>query len=82
MDRTETRAQVAAVSKDLVAAVCDKAVIENGFTSLEASAYTLGYLESFVVNLITDLPATKRKMLLAEMRALTLEKLNSIKEIA
>ena len=56
--------------------------MSKGYESLEASAYTLGYLESFMVGVITDLPAKYRDQILSEMRRVTTDKLNSIKELA
>lgn len=82
MNTFKTRDEVAAVAKDFTDAIRGKTMIEDGRTSYEASAYTLGYLESFMVGLIAEMPVTKRKMILAEMQRITLDKLNSIKEIA
>lgn len=82
MNIFKTRDEVAAVAKDLTDAIRGKAMIEDDRTPYEASAFALGYIESFMVGIIAELPATKRKMILAEMQAITIQKLNSIKELA
>lgn len=82
MNIFKIRDDVAAVAKDLTEAIRGKAIIENNLTSYEASAYTLGYIESYMVGIIASLPASKRKMVVEEMQRVTLQKLNSIKELA
>lgn len=77
-----TRDEVAAVARDLTDAIRGKAMIEDDRTPGEASSYALGYIESFMVGVIAELPAARRKLILAEMRAITIDKLNSIKELA
>lgn len=56
--------------------------ITKGYESLEASAYTLGYLESFLVSQIMELPVKYREQIINEMRRVTTDKLNSVKELA
>ena len=82
MNAFKIRDEVAAVARDLTEAIRGKAIIEDGLMPYEASAYTLGYIESFMVGVIAELPATQRKMIVAEMQRVTLEKLNTIKELA
>ena len=82
MSMIKTRDEVAAVAKDLTEAVRGYAMMEDGRTSMEASAFALGYIESYMVGIIAEMPVTKRKMILAEMQRITLDKLNTIKELA
>ncbi len=82
MNTFKTRDEAAAVAKDFTDAIRGYAMLENGRTSLEASAFALGYLESYVAGMIAELSATRRKMVLAEMKQITLQKLNTIKELA
>jgi hypothetical protein len=82
MNTFKTRDEAAAVAKDFTDAIRGYAMLENGRTSLEASAFALGYLESYMAGMIAELPATRRKMVLAEMKQITLQKLNTIKELA
>ena len=82
MSMIKTRDEVAAVAKDLTEAVRGYAMMEDGRTSMEASAFALGYIESYMVGIIAEMPVTKRKMILAEMQRITLDKLNAIKELA
>lgn len=60
--------------------------ISKGYESLEASAFTLGYLESFMVSQIMELPVKYREQIISEMRRVTeekhLSKLNSVKDVA
>ncbi len=76
-----TRREVSQASTDFVDAVRGVQII-NGMDSMDASAYTLGYLESFMVGMITDLPAKYRDQIINEMRRVTLDKLNNTKELA
>lgn len=82
MNAFKIRDEVAAVARDLTEAIRGKAVIEYNLSSGEASSYTLGYIESFMAGVIAELPATQRKVIMAEMQRVTLEKLNTIKELA
>lgn len=82
MNTFKTRDEVAAVAKDLTEAVRGYAMFEYNSPSMEASAFALGYIESYMVGIIAEMPVTKRKMILAEMQRITLDKLNSIKELA
>lgn len=56
--------------------------MSKGYDSMDASAYTLGYLESFLVSQIMDLPVKYREQIISEMRRVTEDKLNSVKEVA
>lgn len=82
MNAFKTRDEVAAVAKDLTEAVRGYAMIKHNSPSMEASAFALGYIESYMVGIIAEMPVTKRKMILAEMQRIALDKLNEIKELA
>lgn len=82
MNTFKIRDEVAAVAKDLTEAVRGYAMFEYNSPSMEASAFALGYIESYMVGIIAEMPVTKRKMILAEMQRITLDKLNTIKELA
>lgn len=68
-------------ASDMVSTIRD-VQIAKGYESLEASAYTLGYLESFLVSQIMELPAKYREQIITEMRRVTSDKLNTVKELA
>ena len=68
-------------ASDMVAAIRD-VQIADGLQPMEASAYTLGYLESFLVSQICELPVKYREQIITEMRRVTMDKLNSVKELA
>ena len=76
-----TRREVSQTATDFVDAVRGVQII-GGMDSMDASAYTLGYLESFFVNRMLDLPVKYRNEILSEMRRVTLDKLNATKELA
>ena len=82
MNAFKTRDEVAAVAKDLTEAVRGYAMFEYNSPSMEASAFALGYIESYMVGIIAELPAAQRNVILAEMQRVTLDKLNTIKELA
>ena len=82
MNAFKTRDEVAAVAKDLTEAVRGYAMINYNSPSMEASAFALGYIESYMVRIIAEMPADEREMILAEMQRVTLDKLNTIKELA
>ena len=65
-----TRREVSQTASDMSAAI-RSVQMSKGYESLEASAYTLGYLESFLVGVI-----------ITEMRRVTMDKLNNTKELA
>ena len=79
--RIADRAVASEVASDFVEAIRGIQIIK-GMESMEASTYTLGYLESFFVSRILDLPAQYRNEILKEMRTVTLDKLNATKELA
>ena len=76
-----TRREVSQTATDFVDAVRGVQII-GGMDSMDASAYTLGYLESFMVGVISDLPAKYRDQIISEMRRVTMDKLNNTKELA
>ena len=78
--RVAERAEASDVAGNFVEAIRGIQVIK-GMDSMDASVYTLGYLESFFVSRILDLPAQYRNEILNEMRSVTLDKLNAIKEL-
>ena len=75
------RSQATEATGDFVEAIRGIMIIK-GMDSSDASVYTLGYLESFFVSRILDLPAKYRNEILKEMRTVTLDKLNATKELA
>jgi hypothetical protein len=79
-NRAADRAVASEVTSDFVEAIRGIQIIK-GMESMEASAYTLGYLESFFVSRMLDLPAKYRNEILKEMRTVTLDKLNATKEL-
>lgn len=76
-----TRREVSTAATDFVDAVRGIQIIK-GMEAMEASTYTLGYLESFMVGAIADLPAKYRDHIINEMRRVTMDKLNATKELA
>ena len=79
--RIADRAVTSEVASDFVEAIRGIQIIK-GMDAMDASVYTLGYLESFFVSRILDLPAKYRNEILKEMRTVTLDKLNATKELA
>ena len=75
------RSQATEATGDFVEAIRGIMIIK-GMDSSDASVYTLGYLESFFVNRMLDLPVKYRNEILSEMRRVTLDKLNATKELA
>ena len=69
------------VANDFIEAIRGIQIIK-GMDAMDASVYTLGYLESFFVSRILDLPLKYRNEILSEMRRVTLDKLNATKELA
>lgn len=80
-DYFDARETVGAAAKDFVDAIRGVEIIK-GRDSMEASAFALGYLESFMVGQIAKLPAKYRKEITAELQRVTLDKLNDTKELA
>ena len=80
-NRMADREVTSEVAGDFVEAIRGIQIIK-GMDAMDASAYTLGYLESFFVSRILDLPAQYRNEILKEMRTVTLDKLNATKELA
>lgn len=80
-NRAADRAVTSEVASDFIEAIRGIQIIK-GMDSSDASVYTLGYLESFFVSRILDLPAKYRNEILKEMRTVTLDKLNATKELA
>ena len=80
-NRLADREVTSEVASDFVEAIRGIQIIK-GMDAMDASAYTLGYLESFFVSRILDLPAQYRNEILKEMRTVTLDKLNATKELA
>jgi hypothetical protein len=80
-NRLADREVTSEVAGDFVEAIRGIQIIK-GMDAMDASAYTLGYLESFFVNRMLDLPAKYRNEILKEMRTVTLDKLNATKELA
>ena len=78
---TAARRAASETASDMSAAI-RSVQMSKGYESLEASAYTLGYLESFLVGQICELPVKYREHIINEMRRITTDKLNSIKELA
>jgi hypothetical protein len=77
----DARETVGAAAKDFVDAIRGVEIIK-GREAMEASTFTLGYLESFMVGQIAKLPAKYRKEIVAELQRVTLAKLNDTKELA
>ena len=75
------RAVTSEVANDFIEAIRGIQIIK-GMDASDASVYTLGYLESFFVNRMLDLPVKYRNEILSEMRRVTLDKLNATKELA
>ena len=80
-NRAADRAVASEVAGDFVEAI-RSIQIAKGMDAMDASAYTLGYLESFFVSRMLDLPPKYRNEILKEMRTVTLDKLNATKELA
>jgi hypothetical protein len=80
-NRLADREVTSEVASDFVEAIRGIQIIK-GMDAMDASAYTLGYLESFFVSRMLDLPAKYRNEILKEMRTVTLDKLNATKELA
>jgi len=80
-NRMADREVTSEVAGDFVEAIRGIQIIK-GMDAMDASAYTLGYLESFFVSRMLDLPAQYRNEILKEMRTVTLDKLNATKELA
>ena len=80
-NRLADREVTSEVAGDFVEAIRGLQIIK-GMESMEASTYTLGYLESFFVSRMLDLPAKYRNEILKEMRTVTLDKLNATKELS
>lgn len=74
------RSQATEATGDFVEAIRGIMIIK-GMDASDASVYTLGYLESFFVNRMLDLPVKYRNEILSEMRRVTLDKLNATKEL-
>ena len=79
--RAADLAEASDVANDFIEAIRGIQIIK-GMDSSDASVYTLGYLESFFVNRMLDLPVKYRNEILSEMRRVTLDKLNATKELA
>ena len=79
--RVADLAEASDVANDFIEAIRGIQIIK-GMDSSDASVYTLGYLESFFVNRMLDLPVKYRNEILSEMRRVTLDKLNATKELA
>ena len=79
--RMADREVTSEVASDFVGAIRGIQIIK-GMDEMEASVFTLGYLESFFVSRMLDLPAKYRNEILKEMRTVTLDKLNATKELA
>jgi len=79
--RVADLAQASDVANDFIEAIRGIQIIK-GMDASDASVYTLGYLESFFVNRMLDLPVKYRNEILSEMRRVTLDKLNATKELA
>ncbi len=78
---TAARRAASQAANDMVETIRD-VQIADGLQPMEASAYTLGYLESFLVSQICELPVKYREQIIYEMRRVTTDKLNSLKELA
>ena len=78
---TAARRAASEAASDMVEAIRGVQIIK-GMESLEASTFTLGYIESFFVGQICDLPVKYREQIINEMRHVTMDKLNSTKELA
>ena len=71
------RRAASSAASDMVAAIRD-VQIADGLQPMEASAYTLGYLESFLVSQICELPVKYREQIISEMRRVTEAKLENV----
>ena len=60
------REQSAAAMKEFVQALL-QAQTDKGYSSADSAWYTVGYLESFIVEVMTDLSEVKRKAVIKEI---------------
>ena len=79
--RIADRAVTSEVASDFVEAIRGIQIIK-GMDAMDASVYTLGYLESFFARTIAELPAVHRNKIIKELNEVTLAKLNATKELA
>ncbi len=74
---TATRKTVSDKAEQFVTVIRDNQIVA-GRPGLEASAYTLGYMQSFIVGQIAKLPAKYRDQIMAEMNDVIKSKLENV----
>jgi hypothetical protein len=76
--RANATRQTVSIKADEFVNVLRDTQIAEGRSGLEASAYTLGYMQSFMIGQIAKLPAKYRDQIMAEMDGVIKYKLENV----
>jgi hypothetical protein len=72
------RKTVSDKAEQFVNVIRDTEIAAGRFDGMEASAYTLGYMQSFMIGQIAKLPAKYRDQIMAEMDGVIKYKLENV----